>query len=122
MVTFALCIVTSETIGTVDAETKIGLLILAEIKRGDLTTQIAAIGTGRETSRTCKQCANDLWIYLGLQNFWFLKWWTFSLVEMWMLVFRSGGNDFLIFLTSNDVDLDVLHDEIKLNNEVANFW
>ena len=41
---------------------------------------------------------------------------------MWMLVFRSGGNDFLIFLTSNDVDLDVLHDEIKLNNEVANFW
>ena len=60
MVTFTLCIVTSEITETVDAETKIGLPILAEIKRGDLTTQIAAIGTGRETSRTCKQCANDL--------------------------------------------------------------
>ena len=40
---------------------------------------------------------------------------------MWMLVFDSGGNDLSIFLRLNDVDLDVLHDEIKLNNEVANF-
>ena len=36
-----------------------------------------------------------------------------------MLVFDSGRNDLPIFLRSNDVDLDVLHDEIKLN-EVAN--
>ena len=41
---------------------------------------------------------------------------------MWMLVFDSGGNDLSTFLRSNDVvDLDVLHDEIKLSNEVANF-
>ena len=41
---------------------------------------------------------------------------------MWMLVFDSGGNDLLIFLRSNDVDLhDELHYEIKLNNEVASF-
>ena len=38
-----------------------------------------------------------------------------------MLVFDSGRNDLPIFLRSNDVDLDVLHDEIKSNNEVANF-
>ena len=43
------------------------------------------------------------------------------LVGMWMLVFDSGRNDLPIFLRSNDVDLDVLHDEIKSNNEVANF-
>ena len=38
-----------------------------------------------------------------------------------MLVFDSGGNDLSIFLRLNDVDLDVLHDEIKLNSEVAIF-
>ena len=36
-----------------------------------------------------------------------------------VLVFDSGGNDLSIFLRSNDSDLDVLHDEIKLNNTVA---
>ena len=35
--------------------------------------------------------------------------------------FRQWRNDLLIFLRSNDVDLDVLQDEMKLNNEVANF-
>ena len=45
-----------------------------------------------------------------------------SLVGMWMLVLESGGNDLSIFLRLNDVDLDVLSDEIKLDNEVANFW
>ena len=34
---------------------------------------------------------------------------------------RQWRNDLLIFLRSNDVDLDVLQDEMKLNNEVANF-
>ena len=38
-----------------------------------------------------------------------------------MLVFDSGGNDLSNFLRLNDVDLDVLHDEIKLNSEVAIF-
>ena len=102
--------------------TKTGLLILAEIRRGQLITQLAVTGTGTETSRTCKQCTNDLWIYLGLQILRFLKRWMIFLVGMWMLVFDSGVNDLSIFLRSNDVDLDVLHDEIKLNNEVANFW
>ena len=40
---------------------------------------------------------------------------------MWTLVFDSGGNDLSIFLKSNDVDLGMLQDETKLNNEVANF-
>ena len=40
---------------------------------------------------------------------------------MWTLVFDSGENDLSIFLRSNDDDLDVLHNEIKLNNEVASF-
>ena len=40
---------------------------------------------------------------------------------MWMLVFESGGNYLLIFLRPNDVDLDVLHDQIKLNSEVESF-
>ena len=40
---------------------------------------------------------------------------------MWMLVFDSGGNYLLIFLRSNDADLDVLHDQIKLNSEVESF-
>ena len=39
-------IVTSEITETVDAVTKIGLLILAEIKRGEITTQMAVTGTG----------------------------------------------------------------------------
>ena len=38
---------------------------------------------------------------------------------MWVLVF--GGTNFSTFFRSNDFHLDVLHDEIKLNNEVANF-
>ena len=49
-----------------------------------------------------------------------LKRWTVFLVGMWMLVFDSGGNDLSIFLRSNNVDIDVLQDEIKLNNEVGN--
>ena len=73
-------------------------------------------GKVTETSRTCKQCTNDLWIYLCLQNLCFLKKWTFFLVGMWMLVFGSGGNGLSFFLRSNDVDLDVLHDEVILNN------
>ena len=52
---------------------------------------MAVISTGTESSQTCKQCTNDLWIYLGLQNSCFLKWRTFFLVEMWMFVFDSGG-------------------------------
>ena len=58
LVTVTLCIVTSEITETVDAITKIGLLIFAEIKRGELTTQMAVTGTGTETS--CKHCTNDL--------------------------------------------------------------
>ena len=41
--------------------------------------------------------------------------------KMMALVLGSEGNDFAIFFISNDVDLDVLHDEIKLNNEVTIF-
>ena len=41
---------------------------------------------------------------------------------MWVLVSNSGGNDLSIFLRSNNVHLDVLHDETILNNEFANFW
>ena len=92
---------------------------MAEIREEELITQMAVTGTVTET---CKKCTDDLWIYLGLQNLCFLKRWTISLVGMWMLVLDSGGNDLLIFLRSNDVDLDKLHDEIKLDNEVANFW
>ena len=53
LVTFTLCIVTSEIIEAVDAVTKTGLLILAEIGRGEPITQMAVAGTG-------KQCANNL--------------------------------------------------------------
>ena len=60
LVTFRLCIVTSEITKTVDAVTKTGLLILAEIRRGKLITQMAVTGTGTETSQTCKQCTNGL--------------------------------------------------------------
>ena len=98
--------VTWEITETVDAVNKTGLLILAEIRRGELITQMAVTGTGTETSRTCKQCTNDLWIYLGLQNLCFLKRWTIFLVEMRMFVLDSRWNDFSIFLRSNDVDLD----------------
>ena len=119
LVTFTLSIATSAITETVDALTKTGLLILAEIRKGELITQIAVTGLGTETSRTCKQCTNDLWIYLSLQNLCFLKRWTNFFVGMWMLVLYSGGNDLSIFLRSNGVDLDVLHGEIKLNNEVA---
>ena len=59
LVTFTLCIVTSEISETVHEETKIGLLILAEIKKGILITQIVT-STGTETSRTCKHCTADL--------------------------------------------------------------
>ena len=48
LVTFTLCIVTSEITETVDAITKTGLLILAEM-RGELITQMAVRGTGKET-------------------------------------------------------------------------
>ena len=44
----------------VDVETKINLLILTELKRDELTTQMAVTVTSIATSRTCKQCANDL--------------------------------------------------------------
>ena len=71
LVTVTFCIVTSEITETVDSITKIGLLIFAEIKRGELATQMAVTGTGTETS--CKNCTNDLWMYLGLQNFCFYK-------------------------------------------------
>ena len=47
--TFTLCTVTSEITDTVEAETKIGLLILDEIKRGELTKQMAVTGTDTET-------------------------------------------------------------------------
>ena len=47
--TYTLCIVTLEITETVDADTKIGLLILAEIKRGEITTQMIVTGTGTET-------------------------------------------------------------------------
>ena len=60
LVTFTFCTVVSEITETVDAVTKTGLLILAEIRRGELITQMAVTGTGTETSRTCKQCTNDL--------------------------------------------------------------
>ena len=33
---------------------------MAEIRREELITQMAVTGTGTETSRTCKQCTNDL--------------------------------------------------------------
>ena len=36
------------------------LLILAGIKREELTTQMVVTGAGRETSQTCKHCVNDL--------------------------------------------------------------
>ena len=73
--------VTSEITETVDAVTKTGLLILAEIRRGELITQMAVTGTGTEALRTCKQCTNDLWMYLGLQNMCFLIGCWFSTVE-----------------------------------------
>ena len=66
LVIFILCIVTSAITETVDALTKTGLLILAGIRKGELISQMAVTGEGTETSRTCKQCTNDLWIYLGL--------------------------------------------------------
>ena len=50
LVTFTLCIVTSEIREPVDALTKIDSLILAEIRRGELITQMAVTGTGTETS------------------------------------------------------------------------
>ena len=50
-----------------------------------------------------------------------LKRWKIFWFGMWMLVSDSGGNYLLIFLRPNDVDLDVLHDQIKLNSEVESF-
>ena len=38
-----------------------------------------------------------------------------------MLVLDSGGNNLSIFLRSNDVDLDVFHDETKLDNDNNQF-
>ena len=60
LVTFTLCMVPSVTTETVDAVTKIGLLMLAEIKREEITTQMVVTGTGTETSRACKHCTIDL--------------------------------------------------------------
>ena len=51
----------------------------------------------------------------------FFKKMDILLGKMWMLVFDTKGNDFLKFFKSNDVKLDVSHNEIKLNNEVVNF-
>ena len=65
--------ITSEITGTVDAVTKTGSLILAEIRRGELLTQMAVRGRGTETSQTCKKCTNDSSIYLGLPNLFFKK-------------------------------------------------
>ena len=48
--TFTLCTVISEITDTVEAETNIGLLILDEIKRWELTKQMAVTGTGAETN------------------------------------------------------------------------
>ena len=90
LVIFILCILTSAITETVDALTKTGLLILAGIRKGELISQMAVTGEGTETSRTCKQCTNDLWIYLGLQNLCFLKRWKIFLVGMWMLVLDNG--------------------------------
>ena len=59
LVTFTLYIITSEITGTVDAVTKTGLLMLAEIRTGELITQMAVTGTGTDTSQTWKQCTND---------------------------------------------------------------
>ena len=36
--------------------------------------------------------------------------------------FRQWGHDVLIFIGPSDVDLGVLHDQINLNCEIANFW
>ena len=69
LVTLTLCIVTSEITETVGGVAKTGLLILAEIRSGELITQMEVTGTGTETSPTCKQCLIDLWMYLGLQKF-----------------------------------------------------
>ena len=60
LTTFTRCIVTSEITETVDTDTKIGLRISTDIKRGELTTQIAVTGTSTETLQTCKHCTNDL--------------------------------------------------------------
>ena len=54
LVTFTLYIVTSEITETVDAVTKTGWLVLTEIRRKGLITQMTVTGTGTETSRTCK--------------------------------------------------------------------
>ena len=60
LVTFTICIITLEITEIVDAETKIHLLILAEIKRGELKTRMTVTRTGTGTIQTCKQCTNDL--------------------------------------------------------------
>ena len=43
LVSFTICIVTSEITEMLYSETKIGFLILAEIKRGELATQMAVM-------------------------------------------------------------------------------
>lgn len=53
-------ILISHITGFVDSETNMCLLMLAEIKRRELTTEIAVTGT--VASRTCKQCKSNLWI------------------------------------------------------------
>ena len=60
LVAFKCYLVKSEMTELVDVETKINLLILTELKRDEPTTQMAVTVTSIATSRTCKQCANDL--------------------------------------------------------------
>ena len=48
MVTFTFWLITSKITETVDAVTKTSLLILAEIRRTELITQMAATGTSTE--------------------------------------------------------------------------
>ena len=55
---------------------------------------------------------------LRLTKLVFLKRCMISLVGMWMLVLEEG-NDLSIFIRSNKINLDVLHDKIKF--EPANF-
>ena len=75
LVTLTLCIVTSEITETVGGVAKTGLQILAEIRSGELITQMAVTGTGPETTPTCKQCLMNILrltkICVVLQDGWF---------------------------------------------------
>ena len=58
LVIFPLCTVAPEIPEIVDAETKIGSLILTDTKSKELTIQMAVTGRGTETLQKCKQCTN----------------------------------------------------------------